>query len=458
VLQETTAVKKLLLILIGTGLTLTVAATAWHFWHKHESEHIAYTLASIERATLEDVVSATGLVRPREVYVVGSDLSGRVVAVLADYNQTVNEGDVLLRLDDRLAKARLRQAETTVQLAQTAVKQAEIERGTTDKMYQRLLNMADEVRKPEDVDIAEGKLRAAEVVVEEACLKARQAEDARRQAEIGLRLTTLRAPVLQSAGSSASEERRPGTGVVSEDTEPPRGKRSFIVLERKVSVNQEIGSSVQGHLFTLASDLRRMRLTAEVGEGDIDKVRRGMAARFTVGGGGDNAPKYTGIVEEIHLTPSHEHGAVFFEVLIDARNERSRESDDWKLRPGQTASVDIIRRSHRDAWKVPSAALNFEPAADQHSAAVDQKLAQRVSLPNAEQWQTAWTTDPKGKPWPIFVRTGGTNEEDETGIEEDRFTEVLEWDSAVKDPAALKVITAAPPPRKSIFTIPNIKF
>jgi multidrug efflux pump subunit AcrA (membrane-fusion protein) len=158
-------VKKLLLILIVVGLTLAGAAFAWHWWRTRETEHIPYTVEPVERGTLDDVVSATGLVRPREVYIVGSEVAGKVTAVLADYNQSVGEGDVLLRLDDRLAKARLEQAEVTAELARVAVKQAEVQRDTAHKMYKRLLDMAKEVRKPEDVDIAEGKLRAAEVAV-----------------------------------------------------------------------------------------------------------------------------------------------------------------------------------------------------------------------------------------------------------------------------------------------------
>jgi HlyD family secretion protein len=450
-------VKKLLLILIAAALTLAGGAYGWHWWHKHESKHVPYTTEAVERGTLDETVSATGRLRPREVYLVGSDLAGKVTAVLADYNQTVAEGDVLLRLDDRMARARLEKAKIAVKLAQVAVKHAEVERDTAYAGYKRMRDMSDKVRSKTELDIAYDKFRDAEVGVEAAQLKVQEAEDARRQAEIGLRLTTVRAPVLEAPSRSIY---RPGTGVVSEEPkQADTHKRSFVVLERKVSVNQEIGSSVQGHLFTLASDLQRMRVTAEVGEGDIDKVRRGMAARFSVGGGSsENAPKYTGTVEEIHLMPSNEHDAVSYRVEIDVQNEREQDSGDWKLRPGLTASVDIIRRSHRHAWKVPSAALHFEPLADQQSDAARRKLAQRDSLPHAEQWQTVWTVGADGKPWPIFVRTGGKGAHGETGIQEDRFTEALEWDSEVKDPASLQVITAAPPPKKSIFKVPNIKF
>lgn len=446
--------KKLWLILILAALVLAGSAYGIYAWHSAKAKHIAYTLAAVEQGTLDETVSANGLVEPREVFVVGSDLAGKVVAVLADYNQTVQEGDELLRLDDRMAQARLSKAKIAVELAQTAVKQAEVEREGADAAYRRLRDMSKEVRNQTDVEIAHDKLRAAEVAVQEARLKVREAEDARRQAEVGLQLTHVRAPVLQTD----SPANRPGTGVVAADGEPAHGKRSFLVLERKVKLNQEIGSSVQGHLFTLASRLQRMRVMAQVGEGDIDKVRRGMAARFSVGGGGDDAPKFSASVEDIHLMPSHEHGAVYFEVVLDARNERDRDSGDWKLRPGLTASVDIIRRSHHAAWKVPTAALQFEPAADQQSKAAHAKLGRRDSLKEPKQWQTVWTVGADGKAEPIFVRTGGTGEHGETGIQDEHFTEALEWDSDANDPAELKVIIAAPPPKKSIFNIPDIKF
>jgi multidrug efflux pump subunit AcrA (membrane-fusion protein) len=236
------------------------------------------------------------------------------------------------------------------------------------------------------------------------------------------------------------------------------------VLDRKVSLNQQIGPPLQGQLFTLATDLHRMRVTAQVGEGDIDKIGRGMAARFTVSGAGDDAPRYTGKVEDIHLVPASEHGAVYYKVLIDAHNQRDEASGDWQLRPGQTASVDIIRRTHESAWKLPAAALNFEPPASQLSPAARAKREQLRSRKDRDQWQTVWIVGGDGKPWPVFVRTGGKNARGEMGIQDGQFTEVLEWDPELKpapdpnNPSALKVITNAPPPKKGMFSIPNIKF
>ena len=96
--------KKLLLVLILLGLPLMGTAYWLRTRRAAKDIPIAYTVAPVEHGTLNEVVSATGLVRPREVFVVGSELPGKVVAVLADFNQVVEEGDVLLRLDDRMAR------------------------------------------------------------------------------------------------------------------------------------------------------------------------------------------------------------------------------------------------------------------------------------------------------------------------------------------------------------------
>ncbi len=456
--------KKLLLVLILTGLTLAGLAYGYRARRASQAETIAYTLTPVEFGTLNEVVSATGMVQPREVFVVGSELPGKVTAVLADFNQVVEEGDVLLRLDDRMARERLAQAELAIQLAQVAVKQAESGRDTADKTVKHLRDMSKEVRSQPDLDLAEGKLRAAEVAVEAAQLKVREAQDAKRQAELGLRLTTIRAPILEPAATPGATPplNRPGTGVVSEELSSARPRRSFVVLDRKVSLNQQIGPPLQGHLFALAADLDQMRVTAQVGEGDIDKVRRGMPARFTVSGAGEGSPTYTGQVADIHLLPANEHGAVYYKVLIDVRNQRDKATGDWLLRPGLTASLDIIRRAHSSTWKLPTAALNFEPPTAQQTDAARDKFAHDSK--DRDGWQTVWIVGPDRKPWPVFVRIGGKNAHGDTGIQDGQLTEVLEWDAELRpapdpsNPSAVQVITDMPAQKKGFFNITNIKY
>jgi HlyD family secretion protein len=291
------------------------------------------------------------------------------VAVLADFNQVVEEGDVLLRLDDRPARDRLRQADVGIEAARAGVKQAQAARDTAQRALDRERQRAPEVRQQAAIDLAEGQLRIAEAALEAAQVRVREAEEGRRQAEWGLHQTAVYAPVLGPApeGSphSTQDPPRPGVGTLAGDGNVPPHRRSFVVLERKVALNQVIGpgtaAGAGAHLFTLAGDLERVQVVALVAEADVYKVARGMRAQFTLGGAPEGEPAFSGKVEEVRLAPASDHGAVFYQVLIDARNERDPATGEWKLRPGQTASVEIFRRLREHTWKLPAAALTFQP-------------------------------------------------------------------------------------------------
>jgi HlyD family secretion protein len=461
-------VKKLLffLVLIGLGL----AGVAWWLSREHNKapDPNAYTYANVEFGRISEVVSATGLVQPREVFPVGTELAGKVVAVLADFNQTVEEGDPLVRLDDRMARQRLRQAELAVQLARIQVKQAQASRDAAEKAAERERRRSPQVRSQIELDLAEAQLHGADVAVEAARVKVQEAEEARRQAELALRLTTVRVPVLARNGEETSHAQqhldRPGIGTLAPEGTTPEHKRSFIVLDRKVSLNQEVGPPASAQLFTLAGSLDRMQVVTQVVEGDIFKIRRGLKANFTVAGGGDNEPTFHGTVEDIRLVPTSNHGAVFYNVLIDIQNQRDA-SGDWLLRPGLTASVDIVRRAHDRAWKLPNAALNFQPEESVITPAARAKLARWQEHKDRPLWRAIWVRGTDQRPWPVFVRTGGNNAQGEPGLSDSQFTEVLEWDPELSPrpepgkPATYpRVIIGMPAAKKNgLFSPPNIK-
>jgi HlyD family secretion protein len=458
-------VKKLLFLLLLIAACL--AGTAYWFSLRNEStpEADRYTTAPAEYGRAAEVVSATGIVQARDVFPVGTELAGKVTEVLADFNQAVKEGDVLLRLDDRMARQRLRQAETAVDLAKVAVKQAEATRDAAAKSLQRVRELSTEVRRQTDIDVAESQLRAADVGIEAARVRVQEAEEARRQAELGLKLHTVRAPVLgpDPAGGSASLPKPGGVGTLAADSAPADGpgRRTFTVLDRHVSLNQEVGPPASAQLFTLAGAMDRMRVVVQVAEGDVNKIRRGLEADFTVPGG-DGDVAFKGAVEDVRLVPTSERGAVFYKVIVDVRNEREPLSGDWRLRPGLTASVDFVRRVHDPVWKVPSAALNFQP----DPAALTEAARARLAEPPDARWKPVWVLGQDEKPWPVFVRLGGGDARGEPGIQDSLSGEVLEWDPALRptpDPKAPdtfpRVITAGPAPKKSgLFNTPNIKF
>jgi len=163
--------------------------------------------------------------------------------------------------------------------------------------------------------------------------------------------------------------------------------------------------------------------------------------------------------------PTNVHGAVFYDTIVDVANDRDPSTNEWKLRLGMTAAVDIILRQHTGVWKIPAAALSFQLDERSISEAARAKLAQWQSSDNSGDWKPVWSLDKNGKPWPILVRLGSKDMAGETGVADTDFSEVLEFDPELypkPDPQApttyLKVITGtAPIEKRGFFDRANVK-
>jgi multidrug efflux pump subunit AcrA (membrane-fusion protein) len=252
-------------------------------------------------------------------------------------------------------------------------------------------------------------------------------------------------------------------GTLAPDGSTPDKRRSFIVLERKVSLNQQI-TPASGSLFTLAADLEHLQIDAQVAEADVNKVVHGQRVEFTVSGNSDQEPTFVGKVEDIRLVPISDHGAVYYKVIIDAHNERNAITNDWHLRPGLTANVEILRRAHEGVWKIPAAALGFQ-LEGKPTAEAQAKLDHWQSRPDRAAWRPVWVVGKGNKPWPLFVRVDNRSGE-EPAIQETLATEVREWDPEVArllNPQDLttfpRLITSMPTAKPSgLFGATKIKF
>lgn len=432
--------KKLLALLVLAGLALVVLA----WWVSRRSAGDAkeeYAVAPIEWGSMNESVGATGGVQPREIMVVSSPLSGQVVEVYptADVNKVVQEGDALLRLDDRPAKEKLEQAEAQLQQAEADVKRAEAQREVAQLDLTRAKQLAtDNLAAQRDVRKAEQQLLAAEATLTAARAKVAEAKVGVSSAQLGLEFTIVRVPRRVGSQTNGGSENRPG----------------YTIIERKVTLGQLVAPPASAQLFTLAGDLGLMQVLAQVSEDDIGKIRAGMPASFTVYAFPEGA-RFRGTVTEIRPMPTRVQGLVFYETVIEVKNERAPGSNEWKLRPGMTASVDIILRTHADVWKMPRAALEYQPDERQRSDAARAKLAEWQKREDRDQWRAVWIRDAQGKPWPVMVRLGGTNPAGEPAIADSRFNEVLEWEPEVAkglDPAKPatypRVIISGPPAKE----------
>jgi len=435
-------VKKVLTILVIVGIV--VAGSAYWLCHPRTipvNEQL-FTYTPVEYGSLRETVSATGVLKPQDLLLVTSELPGQVVDVLAKVSDVVGEGDVVLKLDDSALRLKLEEAENALNAARTGVGQA-----TALEDAARLgLKYQQDLTKGgfrSEKDQAEAKLRGAQAAVQVAESKVRQAQTAKKEAERALEKTQVRVPVLPASATT------------------PGSKRRYVVLDRQVHLGQMVGPTLPQPLFTLATDLGTMEVHAQVAEGDFGKVRKGMRATFTVAAYAESDVKFSGAVRQIRHMPVNLQGAVVYDTVIDVTNKTDPQSGEWQLRPGMTAAVDLIRREHKQAWKMPTAALGFQMDEAYQSDAARARVAEWSGRADKADWRAVWIWDAQRQvPWPIFVRTGGPGE---AGIVDDQFHEVLEWEPG-REPSAsgprLQVISSAPPPHPpGLFEqAPNIKF
>jgi len=360
---------------------------------KGDSHKIRYITADASRGTLTVTVTATGTLEPVNQVDLGSEISGTIKTVLVDFNDRVKQGQVLATMNTDQLQAKVNQARASLELAKAQVKEAE----ATIIETRNKLRRANELKKSgtysqEEFDTAQAAYDRA--VAELARSKAQVAQ---AQASLDAELTTLSKATLVS---------------------PIDG----IVLSRSVEPGQTVAASFQTPvLFTLAENLTQMELHVDVDEADVGQVKEGQDAEFTV----DAYPSksFPAKITEVHFASQTVDGVVTYETVLRVDNSG------LLLRPGMTATADIMVNQIEDALLVPNAALRFKPPEIKQDSAggrglVGSLLPHRPRTPKTHPQQN---TDKKPHVWSlrdgeavaITVTTGSSN-----GI----LTEVLSGD------------------------------
>ena len=365
----------------------------------------------IQYGSITESVSATGVLQPREVVAVGTELAGRVAQVTVDVGAVVSKDQPLARMDDRLAELRVKQAQVAVELATADVGRAEAARDAGKVAVQRANDLLKAGGQQRDVDMADAALRSADATVHVSEIKVQEAKAALQLADYGLALTVIRAPI---AG---------------------------VVIDRKATAGQQVGPPLSAQLFVVAADLARMELVAQVAEGDIGRLKPGLPATFTV----NSFPDVTfhGVVKQVKPVPATVQGAVFYPVMVAAENAKDPTTGEWRLRPGMPAAAELMLRTHENVWKLPLAArgVMLDPARQDDAAKA--KLSKWEARPDRPDWQLVWARDGDGPPRPLFLKLAGTLD--------GQFVEVQGWDPDEKSPDASKLpkVLIAPPSEKS---------
>ncbi len=289
-------------------LILIAAATGgWFYYQRGNAPKPVFTTATVSRGTISQVVTASGTLQPVTSVEVGSQISGLVTEVLADYNSPVKTGQLIARIDASSYEQRLRQAEAD--LASAQANHALVRLNTERTRALRQSNLVSQ----QELDQANAQLAQAD-----ANLLTREA--AVENARVDLARCSIFSPI------------------------------DGIVIDRQVDVGKTVAASFNAPvLFIIANDLANMQINAAISEADIGSVETGMAVNFTV----DAFPgrMFRGRVQQIRNSPKIEQNVVTYQTIIAVRNE------DLRLKPGMTANVSIVIAQRENTVRIPNAAL-----------------------------------------------------------------------------------------------------
>jgi multidrug efflux pump subunit AcrA (membrane-fusion protein) len=445
-------------------LLLLAAAIGGGAYYWFSGSHVqpltekSLTFAEVRQGTIRDIVSATGLIEPREIVVVSSETAGTVVQLWGRIGDEVYEDAKLAQLDDRRIKLKLQEATNGMQLAHAAALQADAAWTQAKAAVSQALAAKTAAYRSHQIQI-ELKKNAPAFRSEEEQAKAQYdaasagveaAESGMRVAEAGRAVAAAKKQTAQTAYEEAEFVMRLGTIKVP-GISTGQLKRKFLILERKVQEGQMVGPQ-SGPLFTLAGSLEVVDVHAQVAEGDINKIRKELTAVFNITGFNDEDVPFQGKVKEIRPLASNIKGAVYYDTVIEVENRKDKTTNEWQLRPGMTMSVDIIRREHPNVWKVPSGALNFTLDEAYQTEKIKAHVAAWKKRTDAKDWQLLWVWDDANQhPAPVFVRIGGTNKNGEPSLKDAEGNEILEWEPGKQPTQTLRVIIGAPPARAPGF-------
>jgi len=353
-------------------LAAAVVATGAGGWYWYQSRNgdgeVRYRLARVERGPIAAVVVASGTLNAVTTVQVGSQISGQVKEIFADFNTAVKKDQVIARIDPATFELRVNQARADLDAAAGALavarsglaaQQAELGRvkvmlGDAQRDFERKKSLVEknyisgaELDKArtvldstrEQLKAVEAQSRVGQAQISSARAAVKQRESLLKQAEVDLERTIIRAPV-------------DGT-----------------VILRNVDAGQTVAASLQAPvLFTIAQDLRDMQVEAAIDEADVGRLRVGLSASFAV----DAFPRrnFGGEIRQIRKSPQNVQNVVSYTVVISASNP------DLALLPGMTANVRVAVENRASAIKLPNAALRWRPAGAAEPAKADGPVQQ----------------------------------------------------------------------------------
>ena len=389
------------------------------FFSGERKAPIRYRTAPVERGTVVSVVTATGTINPVVSVQVGSQVTGKIQSLHADFNSKVKAGEVVARIDPAVYEARRDQAAANLANAKAASTKARTELAQRKRELDRARSLlGQQFVSQNDVDMAATAYEGAAAQIDVSEAQVKQAQAVLDAAELDLKYTVIRSPV------------------------------NGIVIARNVEGGQTVTAGFQTPtLFLIALDLTQMQVDTNVSESDIGGIVEGKEASFTV----DAYPgeQFHGAVRQVRNAPISVQNVVTYNVVVGVDNR------DLRLKPGMTANVSIIVAHKEQVLKVPNAALRFTPpkserpdsqgsgsGGDRATAGSNGALPAATGGGSSVSAKTVWGVSPSGDPEAVPIQSGisdGTATEVVSGQlkEGDAVIVGIELQKSGRDPHAL---------------------
>jgi HlyD family secretion protein len=300
----------------------------WYYRYTRAPQPPTVTTAVISRGDIVETVGATGTLQAVTTVQVGTQVSGTIQSLYADFNSLVKKGQVLARLDPSLFQTQIEQARANLVRAQADVERLRVALADAETKLARARELSSRQLIPRtELETAEVNTRSAEAQIRSAEAQVRQAQASLNQNQVNLAHTVITAPI------------------------------DGLVISRNVDVGQTVAASMQAPtLFVLAADLTKMQVLANLDESDVGRIRPHQVVTFRVDA--YPADTFRGTVSQVRLEPKVQQNVVTYATVIDVPN------DELKLKPGMTATVNVEIARATNVLRIPNGALRFRPTAE----------------------------------------------------------------------------------------------
>ncbi|MFB0566310.1 MAG: efflux RND transporter periplasmic adaptor subunit [Candidatus Aminicenantaceae bacterium] len=315
-------------VIIGVVILVVIAGIVlgFTFFNRNKDKGIKYKKEAVSRGDIEALVITTGALNPVTIVDVGSQVSGKIAQLYADFNSLVKKGQVVAELDQSLFLTRVQQNEANYQSTQASVEKAKVNLENLKKKHDRSLNLFEKkLISFEEKEATETQYYSAKADLQSSKARLEQAKSQLDSSKVDLAYTIIKSPI------------------------------DGIVISRNINVGQTVAASFQAPvLFKIANDLSKMQVECSVDEADIGKVKEGQKVRFTVDAFPDE--NFTGRVSQVRYSPEIIQNVVTYTTIVEVDNP------EMKLRPGMTATVSVVIGEAKNVLRVSNAALRFNPS------------------------------------------------------------------------------------------------